>query len=324
MKKISIIIPIYNTDVYLKKCLDSILCECDNQAEIILVNDGSTDDSKKICEGYLKTYPNVVLFNNENHGVSYSRNFGLKKAKGEWILFVDSDDMLKKGWYASLLENVDSKYDFVFYSSHVNGSKQFTKDEMLEFITGYNKNSFGFSSPSSKLYRRQFLKKFNILFKENIINGEDMLFNVECLKYSKNFTICGKSFYSYLINANSSTKNYNYKIFSSDLNFQIQLKEILDNSDFDIKLRENILAFCKKNAVFILAQRLAFSGKYNIFKKNIKKLKNYFNTDFLKINLGLKKEIILGLLFVRLNFFVFLIFNFQRKKIKSCSYYIDI
>lgn len=94
--KISIIVPVYNTEKYLHKCVDSILAQTFPDFEILLVNDGSTDSSRQICESYANKDSRIKVFNKENEGVSSARNVGIENAKGEWITFVDSDDWINE------------------------------------------------------------------------------------------------------------------------------------------------------------------------------------------------------------------------------------
>jgi len=94
MPLFSIIVPIYNVELYLKECLDSILSQTFNDFELILVNDGSTDKSGDIAKEYKNKYNNIKLIDKENGGLSSARNAGIKKAIGDYILFIDSDDML--------------------------------------------------------------------------------------------------------------------------------------------------------------------------------------------------------------------------------------
>lgn len=93
--KVSVIVPVYNVEKYLKRCLDSIINQTYKNIEIILVNDGSKDNSRNICEEYEKKYENISLINQENGGLSAARNTGLKYVKGEAVTFVDSDDWLE-------------------------------------------------------------------------------------------------------------------------------------------------------------------------------------------------------------------------------------
>ena len=97
MPKVSVIVPIYNVEKYLKKCLDSLVNQTLDDIEIILVNDGSKDNSKQIAEKFANDYPNKIIYlEKENGGLSSARNYGLKHAKGDYISFVDSDDYVSK------------------------------------------------------------------------------------------------------------------------------------------------------------------------------------------------------------------------------------
>ena len=108
MKKISIIVPIYNSETYLRRCLISLINQKYNNLEIILVNDGSTDNSLSICKEYEKKDSRIKLINQLNKGVAHTRNIGLDVATGDYITFVDSDDFIDKNMYSELIENIDS------------------------------------------------------------------------------------------------------------------------------------------------------------------------------------------------------------------------
>lgn len=108
--KISIIIPIYNVEKYLKKCLDSVVKQTYTNLEIILVNDGSTDNSKSIAEKYVKNDERVILINKENGGLSDARNYGIERATGKYITFIDSDDEITED-YVEYLMNLIKKYN---------------------------------------------------------------------------------------------------------------------------------------------------------------------------------------------------------------------
>ena len=102
MKKITIIVPVYNAENYLKKCLDSLVKQTLKDIDIIVINDGSTDKSMKIIEKYCIQYDNVRMISRENRGISYSRNEGIKLAKTPYIAFVDSDDYVELDMYEKL------------------------------------------------------------------------------------------------------------------------------------------------------------------------------------------------------------------------------
>lgn len=101
--KISVIVPIYNVEKYLKECIDSIIFQTYTNLEILLINDGSTDSSKKICEEYVNKDSRIKLFNKVNGGLSSARNFGIKKATGDYIIFIDSDDFIEKNMIEELV-----------------------------------------------------------------------------------------------------------------------------------------------------------------------------------------------------------------------------
>ena len=104
MKEISIIIPIYNGEKFIKKCLDSILANYNKNYEVIIINDGSTDGTREILNNYKEE--NIKIINNNNNGVSFSRNLGIKLATGKYIMFVDIDDYLSSNWYEIIKEEI--------------------------------------------------------------------------------------------------------------------------------------------------------------------------------------------------------------------------
>ncbi|MDY3663438.1 MAG: glycosyltransferase, partial [Campylobacter sp.] len=104
---ISVIIPVYNTASFLKECVESVLNQ-DENLEIILINDGSKDDSGAICDKLAKENANIKVLHKQNGGVSSARNAGLELAKGDYIAFIDSDDSIKKGYFTDLLAKIGS------------------------------------------------------------------------------------------------------------------------------------------------------------------------------------------------------------------------
>lgn len=106
MEKVSIIVPIYNVEKYIERCIKSLISQTYRDIEILLINDGSPDDSKTICERYEKIDKRIKLYNKENGGLSDTRNYGLKRAKGEYILFVDSDDYIESNTVEVLISEM--------------------------------------------------------------------------------------------------------------------------------------------------------------------------------------------------------------------------
>ena len=132
MPKFSIIVPVYNVESYLAKCLDSILCQSYKDYEIIAINDGSTDNSSKILKEYVDKYDNIIVINQENQGLSQARNNGVKEAKGEYIIFVDSDDFIEKDLLKKINDSLLNNPDLVRYQIR----------EVSDKLTDYNEESF--------------------------------------------------------------------------------------------------------------------------------------------------------------------------------------
>ena len=130
MPKISVIIPVYNTENYLKECLNSVINQTFKDIEIICVNDGSTDNSLSILEEYARTDSRIKIINQKNQGVSSSRNNGIKSARGEYIMFLDSDDLYKPDLCEKVVEKIDSQSpDIVMWGHDCRCDKKIIKTD---------------------------------------------------------------------------------------------------------------------------------------------------------------------------------------------------
>ena len=177
-KLISIIIPIYNCEKYLRTCLESVINQTYKNIEIILVNDGSTDKSLDVCNEYSNKDSRIKIINNTNHGVSYSRNIGIKSSTGSYIMFVDADDWLDLKMVEILYRNINNSdlcvcsYISVFNNNSIPKIYNITKNNSyMQFIL---KN--GCWAPWGKLFKKEKITK---LFDEKIMSSEDLLFNFE-------------------------------------------------------------------------------------------------------------------------------------------------
>ena len=176
---ISIIIPVYNTERFIEDCIKSILLQTYSFFELILVDDGSTDNSLHICKRYEKVDKRIKVFSKQNNGVSSTRNFGLARASGDWIMFVDSDDTINPDTLQSLVEKVvcndmivccGAKYD--------NGDDYFVFKNLS--IEDVDPDDLGhvllYGPPWGKLYNRDIIESNNLRFDESISKSEDTLF----------------------------------------------------------------------------------------------------------------------------------------------------
>ena len=212
--KISIIIPVYNSEKYLKTCLESVCSQTYPDIEIICVNDGSTDNSLDIINSYAKKDDRIVVITQKNSGVSCSRNVGLKNATGEWISFVDSDDYVSCGMCQGLICALDSSdfdiYMFngvlmpeIFPSEGVVLQKFFydtnwhIKESNLYNFKDCKNPFYGNLSASNKIYKKSFLSSNGIKFKEKI-TFEDQLFTINAMICAKDIYIDNRILYYYV------------------------------------------------------------------------------------------------------------------------------
>lgn len=203
---ISIIVPIYNSEKCLERCIESILGQSEQALEVLLINDGSTDDSFKICRFYESRDTRVHVINKKNEGVSAARNTGILYAKGEYIQFVDSDDYLEADMCKSLLMAMEqSGADMAICGfHHIYGDRVVKKvPETAEFL-----NREAFAKEFLSLYQQGFLNMpWNKLYKKDLISdyfetdlslGEDLLFNLSYLENTENIAVVSKPLYFYI------------------------------------------------------------------------------------------------------------------------------
>lgn len=191
MKKISLIIPVYNEKPWLRRCLDSVAAALpqDDSVEVIVVDDGSTDGSSEICSEY-SDQRCFRVFHKENGGVSSARNFGLRYAKGEWITFLDSDDVLNRDGFTVLLESIEEYGE----QNHIIGFNHMRYYPGAVGLVAKNTNSPGvydcreilptlFCMVWNKVYPRSLLEKCGVAFKLGMQYGEDEIFNLRCFEH---------------------------------------------------------------------------------------------------------------------------------------------
>lgn len=213
---ISIIIPVYNSEKFLHKCVNSVLHQTFPNWELILVDDGSSDSSGRICDMFAQYNPKVKTIHKKNGGVSSARNAGLDVAIGEYVMFVDSDDWIEPELCQDLVDGIRQS-DIV-----IGGYKAFFAKGQVEHVAKENKVQFPeefstisvqlyenslLNAPFSKLYRRSLIGTQR--FDENTRLGEDFLFNLEYLPKCRYISTVPSSGYVYnVLNENSATKNF--------------------------------------------------------------------------------------------------------------------
>ena len=304
-KKVSIIIPLYNNEKYIEKCIKSVLNQEYKNIEIIVINDGSTDSSEQIVKNIKSE--KIKLLNQKNSGPSSARNNGIKNATGDWIIFLDSDDSLSKNTISTLIKNAKNN-DLVIagwngiYPKHVkyygpSKNIQLNKKE-IEQLGDYllscgakkdcEKIEIGsIEGPVAKLYSAKIIKENKIMFPENLSYAEDVCFNYNYLQYCKNIITLNEVVY--LASRHSdSLSNRQKNLMSLHEKFE---KEINSRNPEGWEIKNNViyryfywsLEDLRKSSVQGFK---AFKKEYNKFKLiDFSKLNNKYLTEMKKIEL---------------------------------------
>lgn len=267
MPKVSVIVPFYNVENYIERCLETLVNQTLEDIEIILVNDGSKDNSKGIVQKYIKKYPEkIVYLEKENGGLSDARNYGIPYAKGEYIAFLDSDDYVEKDMYKTMYEiakNEDSdmvECDFIWeYPNRKRvdtGSIYKTKKEMLEKIRVVAWN---------KLIKREILEKSQVRFPKGY-RYEDVEFTYKLLPFLENVSFCKMPMVHYIQREGSITSSQNERTI-----------EIFDVLEHVIKYykENNLYEEYQEQLEYIYARYAFCSSLLRIVKIKDKNLKNH-------------------------------------------------
>ena len=202
---VSIIVPVYNVRDYVDKCLESLIYQSYENVEIIVIDDGATDDSGEICDKLAKSDKRIEVFHKKNGGLSSARNYGIKKAKGKYVCLVDSDDYVEKGFVKALVEeSVRSNADIVVcgYNDEVPMSRTMTgKEAAVDLLTKQNNMEI---IAWNKLYKRELFD--DIVYPEGE-NYEDNLTTYKLLSKARKVTYVQKSLYVYCEREGSITNN---------------------------------------------------------------------------------------------------------------------
>lgn len=258
--RLSLIVPAYNAGRYIVQCLRSLLEEHRDDFEVVVINDGSTDDTEAACLSLDDDRLHIV--SQSNSGVSASRNRGVEVSRGDYVMFVDADDVLDSGWGSVVFPFLGCGEDVVVFTASAE-RERYGLDDLVSSIVGTGIRldrshdlAFveGAMSPVSRLYSRSFLQDAGITFDTRVINGEDALFNMKAFLSTDKVRFVGRSFYRYRIHGDSATHAFNPRFFESNEVYLCSLQELLDGSNRyssrEIK-RAVDYSFCR--SVFLMA-----------------------------------------------------------------------
>lgn len=300
---VSIVVPVYNSEKYIERCINSLINQTISNIEIIIVNDGSTDDSLDIINKYCSLDKRIKLINKNNTGVSDSRNIGIENSTGDYITFVDSDDWIDSNYIEIMYNQALFNKCEIVMCSYIREFADHSKERKLNLQSDFLykkddinllnrkligptdselKNPEGLDSLGTvwgKLYKSELIKENNIKFidLDKIGSAEDTLFNIYLFNKVNSLYFTDQTYYHYWKeNENSITSNYNPKLKEQWINLFLYIQKFIDdndkNSDFKEALKNRIctsilglgLNECNKN------NNLSFHSKV----KNIKSLLN--------------------------------------------------
>ena len=288
--KISVIIPVYNVEKYIGQCLDSIVNQTYKNLEIIIVNDGTKDNSMRVVEKYLSD-KRIKIINKENGGLSSARNKGMEEVTGEYISFVDSDDWIELDTYERLIKNLTNEDVIIFNHSRVEDStgeviesKHIKDNEMIELQENFRYLYAKIAhSCWNKLYKTEYVRKNNFKFLE--ILHEDFWWKVETTYKTCKMKGIDKAFYNYRINRKDNRMSLEKKLDKKILEYKKKSYElILKNMDEYIKVngkkfslgQEIYVRIERENWRIKLNGKLFFEEIDNLFKKYLKEKNGSF------------------------------------------------
>ncbi len=249
---ISVIIPVYNTEKYLHRCISSVLRSIYRDFEILLINDGSEDGSAAICKEYVKRDSRVRYYEQENRGVSAARNKGIEECKGDWIVFVDSDDCITCDFFSTIVKEEYQLYDLLLFDYIVLNKKMreseretlvfenagiccYGKEEkilLIEKIIGGKElaenSRTSMRAPWAKAFKRSIIDENHICFPVEISIGEDALFNIEYIQKMTSCLHIQKQVYFYEIHPDSVSHGLCIDFMFNDIVYQKQMRELLE------------------------------------------------------------------------------------------------
>lgn len=322
MARVSIIVPVYNAQKYIKRCVVSIISQKENDIEVILIDDGSSDNSLKILEELKKHDKRISVYTQENRGRGYTRNRGILIAKGDYIMFVDADDWIEENTISTMLEYVEKygtnyvrcacmkeifdtgrklKTDIIYENSKFVEKKDYKEKVFNTFL-----NTYSLNSPCLFIVKREFLVKNDISFDIGSFYAEDFVFNLRIFMKLDNAVFLPYTFYHYMNNEESvitklsvskvltkikeAIKNYSY-LYEFFYSFGIKVENI--EKKIENRIGKEVIECIK--SIYISTNLLKKSERLNIidYAKKLLNDKKIYTKGMETVTSILDKKLIL-------------------------------
>lgn len=284
--KVSFILPVYNVENYLHECINSIVCQTFKDFEILLVDDGSPDSSPTLCDEWAVKDSRIRVFHKRNGGSSDARNYGLRKALGEYVIFVDSDDYWLGSDYLEKLMRIVNTEDFDFLNFNCN--YYYPEQQKHVKWNAYNENILSTTSPSELLYqlqkqgmfpmsawmkliKRSFLIDNNIFFIKGLI-GEDIPWMIDLMNKAKSIKFVNEYVYAYRQNSEGSiTSTFTEKAFTDFVEIIESELSKVESRTFSKNGKKALYSFLAYEYCILLAS----SVRYKDYKKKLRELRRF-------------------------------------------------
>lgn len=288
---VSIIVPVYNAEKRLRRCLDSILCQTYDNFEVIIVDDGSTDHSGEICNEYAEKDSRIKVLHIQNSGVSRARNYALERTSGDYLMFVDSDDWIDQEMCAEMLaEAKESNADMLVTNAHnwdENGQRQDDdasnpKVRQIDLV-----KEFSFLEPYAlgvvwgTLYKRECIQ--NLRFDSDLFVGEDTVFFAAAVKRSGRFFYSEKKYYNYVVYDNSAAHG---KISDARMTNLLAWERVASLFTENVRIRDTAKGAYGRQCVYFIKELDNSSTYYSTCKEGIRK-----NIRYMMLTPNLKTKV---------------------------------
>lgn len=308
--KVSIIIPVYNSELFMITCIESLMNQTLKECEYIFVNDGSTDNTRTILESYKSNNPKIKVLHQKNQGVSMARNSGIALAEGEFIGFVDSDDTIEPDMFERLygaaiqfncdvvvsnFENETGKHRGITSYSFPNNTR-LDRDFISKQVLPYFLKADDLNTVCTKLYKAAVLREAKVVFPEKVALGEDGYFNIHFLSVADSMVYLNYTGYLYKERAGSATRNIGEKdyfkraveVYESTLPdvYRNRIDPVMIPSLKAVRLINTILSII--HIYFTPSSEVGFRARYRYIRKAIshryvrESLAEYYRTEYTK------------------------------------------
>lgn len=278
----SIIVPIYNKEKTLEQCIQSVLSQTCNDWELLLIDDGSKDKSLTVANNYASSA--IQVLHHENHGVSYTRNRGIKEAKGEYLIFLDADDYYEPSFLEHIQVGIQNNQANIYLCGitkvHIAGNKEvlrfpiqglYTSEKVKEQFFTIESRTGLFGYVANKIISNRFIKENHILFNEKMKNSEDFLFFLDCYKKCKTFFFMDECGYNY-IHYPSGTSIYGNVDYTHLIAIKLNMFEWIQQE----MTKEDKERFC---SVLVHFAKCIFTESRNFDRKDIQSKIDYIHSE---------------------------------------------